>query len=225
MNPDGSRSSIDESISNEHFGSANVIRRVTDMTYVEFRDKHLILNQPVVIGPMLIQDWECTKSWRVVDQQTAAVDQEAHVGVGLEDINPYVSRPNSLHIREEYGHLRVPVDEDGWRCEETLSDVLDQWQNQKGANIYVKDWHLALQLERQSPDSPPFYRTPSLFADDWMNHYYLQKTEDDFRFVVSLHHGQRLSLIHFEYMGPPATQTRLHRDVCIGVSSDFWYRE
>ena len=57
--------------------------------------------------------------------------------------------------------------------------------------MYIKDWHLALQLEQRNKEAgveeeASFYETPGIFKDDWMNRYYRAKTEDDFRFVVRL---------------------------------------
>ena len=48
-----------------------------------------------------------------------------------------------------------------------------------------------------------FYKTPTLFADDWMNAYYTTHTADDFRFV---------------YCGAAGTFTPLHRDVYCSYS-------
>ncbi|KAG8831819.1 hypothetical protein FRC17_002524 [Serendipita sp. 399] len=106
---------------------------------------------------------------------------------------------------DQFGDLVVPVDDDGCRSQKQLREVIQIWRrgDPEGAKLYVKDWHLALQLEKLAAQKEPFYSTPAIFADDWMNNYYLEKTEDDFRFV---------------YMGPAGTFTRLHRDVYTSYS-------
>jgi hypothetical protein len=111
------------------------------------------------------------------------------------------SAPNLTYFRGKYGEFTVPVDEDGCRSERPLHEIIDIWEGKdessgshQGDKIYVKDWHLALQLEKDSAragstasldEHSTFYTIPDIFADDWMNHYYRKNTEDDFRFVVS----------------------------------------
>jgi len=63
--------------------------------------------------------------------------------------------------------------------------------------LYVKDWHLARWVSR-NPAIRPFYTTPHLFADDWLNYHYCTFTDDDFRFV---------------YLGIQGTSTPFHKDV------------
>jgi hypothetical protein len=48
-----------------------------------------------------------------------------------------------------------------------------------GSCLYIKDWHLA----QTAP--LPFYDTPLLFQDDWMNAFYCAEAQDDFRFVYA----------------------------------------
>jgi hypothetical protein len=105
------------------------------------------------------------------------------------------SEPNLDYFRGNYGDFTVPVDEDGCRSERLLREVIDMWEGKdesantdQGCKVYVKDWHLALRLEKESAtsdDASTFYTTPNIFADDWMNRYYRRNTTDDFRFVVS----------------------------------------
>jgi hypothetical protein len=86
----------------------------------------------------------------------------------------------------------------------TLSEVIKGWRN-AGCNatnidqplLYVKDWHLARWVAR-NPAIQPFYTTPPLFADDWLNYHYCTFTDDDFRFV---------------YLGIKGTSTPFHKDV------------
>ncbi|CAG8720236.1 4258_t:CDS:1, partial [Acaulospora colombiana] len=156
------------------------IRRVPNITYDEFRGQHLLPNQPLLIGPALIQDWNCLKDWR--SPQTSSDSNASH-----EQSSEY-SLPNLSFMKNTYGKFIVPVDQDGYRSEKTLGEVIDAWENDRKSaqeeKMYVKDWHLALQLERQQqrPQSNgegeqeeqttvymPFYVTPDIFVDDWMN--------------------------------------------------------
>lgn len=91
-----------------------------------------------------------------------------------------------------------------------FKDVIAQWQKGEGQPLYVKDWHLARSVESHAVPSTafntgftPFYTTPQIFADDWMNAYYTAYTSDDFRFV---------------YVGAAGTFTPLHRDVYCSYS-------
>jgi hypothetical protein len=175
----------------------NRIRRVPNITYDEFRQQHLLPNQPVVIGPELMKDWKCLKHWRLSRRLEDSSSQQEGGGQH--------SLLNLAFMKNAYGDCVVPVDEDGCRSEKRLREVIEIWEREQGDGLeekmYVKDWHLALQLERrehksqdakeetiekQGTEYMPFYVTPDIFVDDWMNRYYLAKTQDDFRFVVRL---------------------------------------
>ncbi|PVG00504.1 Clavaminate synthase-like protein [Serendipita vermifera] len=175
------------------------IRRVPNISYDEFRQQHLLPNQPLLVGPDLIQEWNCLKYWRLPGN---SMDSK-----GSHEMDGECSLPDLPFMKEAYGDFVVPVDEDGCRSEKTLREVIDIWESGQGdaqeEKMYVKDWHLALQLEQKKIECMPFYLTPDIFVDDWMNRYYLAKTQDDFRFV---------------YMGPAGTFTRLHRDVYTSYS-------
>ncbi|KAF7270054.1 hypothetical protein GWI33_016959 [Rhynchophorus ferrugineus] len=77
----------------------------------------------------------------------------------------------------------------------------DYWHNKSDNSpiYYLKDWHLKLQCRNS-----PFYDVPIHFASDWLNEYFLQCLDDDYRFV---------------YMGPKGSWTPLHIDV---FSSYSW---
>lgn len=137
-----------------------------DISYADFRSDHLITNTPIIIGQQLIQNWACLSNWRSTEK----------------DQQNMFSLPNLSYIKEKYGQLKAPVDEDGRRTERQLSEVIDLWDSGAGQGLYVKDWHLALTAPMS--EGKPFYDTPDIFKDDWMNRYYLEKTDDDFRFVV-----------------------------------------
>jgi len=131
------------------------------LLYEEFREKHLLPNKPVIIGPDLVSSWPARTLWTVSNPESS------------------FSHPNFDVLTQRYGDLNVPVDQEGCRSTMLLKDVLDAWRKEEGKNLYVKDWHLA----RQRPQDQ-FYETPDIFKDDWMNRYYCAETEDDFRFVV-----------------------------------------
>ena len=50
--------------------------------------------------------------------------------------------------------------------------------------MYVKDWHLAQKVLNDG--GQPFYDTPDVFRDDWLNGWYRSQGRDDFRFIVSM---------------------------------------
>lgn len=187
----------------------NLIQRVSNISYGEFRTRHLVTNQPVIVGEELIETWSCLQHWRVANSAPAS---KAVASNGLPEENTSFSTcsmPNLAYMRIKYGENTVPVDEDGCRSQKALREVIDIWEQEyqsvhetNVAKMYVKDWHLALQLGTSSEEEP-FYTTPGIFADDWMNNYYRKYTNDDFRFV---------------YMGPAGTFTRLHRDVYTSYS-------
>lgn len=201
----------------------NLILRVSNISYGEFRTGHLLSNQPVLVGEALIDHWTCLKHWRLSDSRVASDEPTTHSS-GERQLSNRSSYPDLEYLRARYGGYKVPVDEDGCRSEMTLLEVLDIWEGKKsprtsnGAKIYVKDWHLALQLEMFGSGGTKddlFYATPGIFVDDWMNNYYRKFTSDDFRFVVC--HALLFLLICIpisQYMGPAGTFTRLHRDVC-----------
>ena len=137
-----------------------VIRRAA-ISYEEFRENHLLPNKPVIIGPNMISSWSARGLWTVSDPEAS------------------FSSPNFDALARRYGDLMVPVDQEGCKSTMLLNNVLDAWRKGEGHKLYVKDWHLA----RQRPEDP-FYDTPDIFKDDWMNRYYCTETDDDFRFVV-----------------------------------------
>ena len=169
------------------------------LSYDDFLASYLLPNKPVIIGPSLIQSWPALHSWR---------HDEATI--------------NWSYLCEQYGHLEVTVadcstrDFSDQRREQMLfRDVVSLWQQGSGRTLYVKDWHLARAIssslspsspfssQHSTADAPPFYHTPDIFRDDWMNVYYSTCTTDDFRFV---------------YVGAAGTFTPLHRDVYTSYS-------
>lgn len=180
----------------------NDIPRVADVpSYVDFLESYLKPNTPVIIGSALVKDWPALHLWTC----------EAEDG----------SRTiNWAYLAEHYGQCEVSVADcsisdafGNLECETAfIRDVVAKWQEGRGHDLYVKDWHLprtvepykssaSLSSEYTSPAA--FYTTPDIFRDDWMNSYYTTFTPDDFRFV---------------YCGAKGTFTPLHRDVYCSYS-------
>jgi hypothetical protein len=100
------------------------------------------------------------------------------------------SQPNLEYFRANYGDQIVSVAKcssraysDQEREERPLREVIDLWKSGNGKGLYVKDWHLAKFVRENG--CPPFYETPQIFRDDWMNAFWEEQGKDDFRFVVS----------------------------------------
>lgn len=174
--------------------------------YKSFLEKYLIPNRPCLIRRGLIDDWAAFQSW------TSLHDE--------------VSYPNLAELKTSYGHLVVSCIE--FQAGDVLStsnsdeyssthecipfsEVIERWERslpatipkQSGTKIYVKDWHLPKIVEGADDRPCPFYSTPEIFQDDWMNAYYIAQTQDDFRFV---------------YIGQGGTYTALHSDVYASYS-------
>ena len=163
-------------------------------SYEEFYREFLLPNIPVVFSKSLTDLWPARQLWTAPNSAEICWD----------------------YLLEQYGDLEVAVancaDVDSLGNQERdmmrFREVLQLWKAGKGQSLYVKDWHLAKQLETVhidpvvDPDAS-FYTTPDVFRDDWMNAYYIAHTNDDFRFV---------------YMGAQGTFTPLHRDVYTSYS-------
>ncbi|KAI0362125.1 Clavaminate synthase-like protein [Trametes cingulata] len=156
--------------------------------YSEFLQHYLLPNKPVIVGPALVGSWPARNLW------TGA---EGSIDWGF--------------LKSEYGHFEVTVADcstrefsDQRREKMLFRNVVDLWTAGEGQSLYVKDWHLARALATSTSSAhEPFYTTPDIFRDDWMNAYYSAHTEDDFRFV---------------YVGAAGTFTPLHRDVYTSYS-------
>ncbi|GJE99471.1 cupin-like domain-containing protein [Phanerochaete sordida] len=193
---------LDKGSKAQSSSSSGTIEKLLDPpTYEEFLECHLKQNKPVIIGRRLIEGWPALQEW------TQSSTSEA------DDISMEI---NWGHLSEAFGDQDVSVSDcsqadsfGNLECESAkLKDVVTKWQKGDGQSLYVKDWHLARSVE-SAPSSTrrtgtvPFYTTPTIFADDWMNAYYTAHTSDDFRFV---------------YVGAAGTFTPLHRDVYCSYS-------
>ena len=183
-------------------GPTSIAKLTRAPSYAEFLETYLIPNKPVIIGSDLIKDWLALQEWTVP---------------ALPDAPGASAKINWKHLTDTYGHQHVSVSNcrecdsfGNLECETLpLHSVVSEWEAGNGQDLYVKDWHLARSIEaslesESAPSMPlPFYTTPDIFKDDWMNAYYTQHTSDDFRFV---------------YVGAAGTYTPLHRDVYCSYS-------
>ena len=158
-------------------------------TYVHFLGNHLINNRPALIGQDLTETWPGFQLW-----------ENSSDGGEI----------NWNYLVNAYGGQTVTITDcrvpstDPCTEDTTLSEVIRGWlgaENDPAKKdqplLYVKDWHLARWVSR-NPAIQPFYTTPYLFADDWLNYHYCNFTDDDFRFV---------------YLGIQGTSTPFHKDV------------
>lgn len=168
----------------------------TPPSYSHFLREHLQKNQPCLISSDLVISWPALSLW--VDSQ------------GDPSATGY-SQPNLDYFRDTYGDQIVSVARcssrdfsDQEREERPLREVIDLWKSGNGNGLYVKDWHLAKSTREKG--YPLFYETPQIFRDDWMNAFWEEEGEDDFRFVVSKPHGNILTIFErifsiWEYRG------------------------
>jgi hypothetical protein len=179
-------------------------------TYPHFLHEYLQKNKPCLISSDSVSSWPAFALW---------VD-------GLKDVSSCpaatdYSQPNFDYLREKYGDQVVSVARcssrafgDQEREDRPLREVIDLWKCGHGKELYVKDWHLAKSVRGKG--YPPFYTTPQIFQDDWMNAFWEEEGKDDFRFVVSERRCCILDNVsdEIQYMGAAGTFTPLHRDVC-----------
>ncbi|KAF8519376.1 Clavaminate synthase-like protein [Hysterangium stoloniferum] len=162
-------------------------------SYAQFLQDHLQDNKPCLICPNLISEWPAISLWT---ETRDASFSGSEVSLRWD------------YLLEHYGDEIVTVAKcgsrsfsDQERTEHPLREVIGLWKSGLGKDLYVKDWHLAKSEHQKG--KPPFYETPDIFRDDWMNAFWEQEGKDDFRFV---------------YMGPAGTFTPLHRDVYTSYS-------
>jgi len=158
-------------------------------TYTEFLNNHLFKNRPALIGKDLVESWPAFDLWGG-DSDRDNINWDYLVNV--------------------YGTQTVPVTNcrapstESCTEEAIIGEVIRRWlsagddaANKEQPLLYVKDWHLARWVSC-NPAAQPFYTTPCLFADDWLNYHYCTFADDDFRFV---------------YLGIQGTFTPFHKDV------------
>ncbi|KAL1491713.1 hypothetical protein ABEB36_012270 [Hypothenemus hampei] len=146
-----------------------------ELSYEEFFENFMSKNRPCLIRN-ISNNWESTAKW-VIN-----------------------GKPNVAYLREQYDHTQVTIYNcseryyNSQKCQEgTLEQYLKLWEKDNETVYYLKDWHLKLQCKNDN-----FYEVPIYFASDWLNEYFIQCRNDDYRFV---------------YMGKQGSWTPLHTDV------------
>jgi hypothetical protein len=144
-------------------------------SYSQFRREHLLKNEPCLITADLVKSWPAFALWVTSPKELSP------------SYSP--SQPNLDYICTHYGDDVVPVAicssrsfSDQERQERPLREVIGLWKSGDGKGLYAKDWHLAKSVRKKG--CPPFYETPQIFRDDWMNAFWEEEGKDDFRFVV-----------------------------------------
>ncbi|XP_050307624.1 2-oxoglutarate and iron-dependent oxygenase JMJD4 [Anthonomus grandis grandis] len=144
-------------------------------TYSDFFRNYLLQNTPCIIKNISL-NWSATKNW-------------------LKN-----GEPNIDYLQEKYGNTKVMIYDcsdryfNSQKCKESnLHEYLDIWRSSSETLYYLKDWHLKLQHRQDE-----FYQVPIFFSSDWLNEYFTNCLDDDYRFV---------------YMGLKGTWTPLHADV------------
>lgn len=151
-----------------------------DCSYAHFRQHHLLPNEPCLISPSLVDDWQIK---RRVTRADGALDWDYL----KENFGLYAAVCVDCEGRSECG--------DGDEVEvRTFGDLLELWEQGRGRTKYLKDWHLPLlvyhEVERLEKGKgkervrEELYEVPQLWLDDWMNEWEGSEGDDDFRFVV-----------------------------------------
>lgn len=144
-----------------------------DISYDDFFQQYMQRNRACVIAD-LPNDWHSYQHWTVAESGALDVDYIRQKLANRLPDNDNV--PVADCGREHFNsHAKLTM---------RLADYLDYWQKrsfddkQPQRLLYLKDWHL-----RQTLTGYEFYRTPSLFASDWLNEYLVDGGADDYRFV------------------------------------------
>ncbi|KAI8885983.1 Clavaminate synthase-like protein [Backusella circina FSU 941] len=155
-------------------------------SYQSFLEKHLKPNIPALIGPALTKEWKARKEWVVAND--------------TQDEQSPRYKPNYDYLRQKYGATKVQVARcnkrhftDQERSEMTFTEFSLLWHGKEPCDYYLKDWHFVKALPEEK-----VYTVPDVFKDDWLNEYWLSKSDDDYK---------------FSYMGGDTTFTPLHADV------------
>ncbi|WWC63674.1 uncharacterized protein I303_106279 [Kwoniella dejecticola CBS 10117] len=176
-----------------------------ELSYQDFLYNHLIPNQPFILSPVSTSTWSASSNFRIPIPSST------------------VSTPNLAALRR-YAHHVVPVANtlqqqfsEFERIERPLGEVLDLWERGEGNGLYVKDWHLMAEIERDGRGVEEVYEVPECLRDDWLNPPYTPDsrlpTSDEGKFYASTSTSTSTSDFRFTYLGPPLTYTPLHRDV------------
>lgn len=153
------------------------VKHVKSLSYIEFFDKFMFKNLPVLINGIADQ-WECM-NW-TTNSPDCGINFEYLAKKIDQNQNVPIANCNKVYFNS-HEKLEIPFVEflNYWR---TRHDEQDECSKDL---LYLKDWHL-----RRSQPYYHFYTTPAYFASDWLNEYCEENNCDDYRFV---------------YMGPKGT--------------------
>lgn len=161
-------------IPNEYSDIIAIDRLQADaISYDAFFQRYMLRNRACVISG-LPNDWHSYQQWIVAESDDLNVDylRKELANRLPDDGNVPVADCGREHFNS---HAKLTM---------RLAEYLDYWQQRSSDDeqpqrlLYLKDWHL-----RQSLADYDFYRTPSLFASDWLNEYLVDGGVDDYRFV------------------------------------------
>jgi hypothetical protein len=130
-----------------------------EQSYAYFRDHHLVKNEPCIFTPSLVASWPAA---------TWTLDT----------------------LQELFGHheLSLSFCLDGQTTTSTVSELVEQFKQGGAQDLYARDWHLPLNVLREGGIEAIerlVYTVPEVCKDDWMNAYWAEGGQDDFRFIVS----------------------------------------
>ncbi|CAG9826136.1 unnamed protein product [Diabrotica balteata] len=159
----------------------------SDLSYGSFFNDFMLLNLPCIIKG-ITRNWQCLKCWITENNALNFEYFEEHYGMDM--VQVYNCQERFYNTQKSYS------------C--CFRDYLNNLKDKPNVLIntsyeYVKNWHLQLNHPEER-----FYEVPIYFASDWLNEYYVNCLDDDYRFV---------------YMGPNGTWTPFHVDV---FSSYSW---
>ncbi|KAL3824869.1 hypothetical protein ACJIZ3_020898 [Penstemon smallii] len=166
-----------------------------ELSYVEFAQKYLSKNQPVILTG-LTNDWRACRDWVSDDGKPDLRFFSAHFGSSIVQVAECGTREFT----------------DQKRVEMSVSEFTDRWLEDSGSDdsqlLYLKDWHFV----KEYPEYIA-YSTPMFFRDDWLNLYldkYRMHDDPD----TNLEKNEIIcSDYRFVYMGRKGTWTPLHADV------------
>eukprot|EP00112_Aurelia_sp_Birch-Aquarium-sp1_P006289 Seg1697.5 transcript_id=Seg1697.5/GoldUCD/mRNA.D3Y31 product="JmjC domain-containing protein 4" protein_id=Seg1697.5/GoldUCD/D3Y31 len=157
-------------------------RIASNATLEEFQKSYLQPNRPCILSAEFTKEWKGSQNW---------VDE--------------FGMPDFTYLAANFGKSNVPVancSKKHYNAHEKkemlFGDFLSAWEHSLSANdqsflLYLKDWH----CQREFPNYRA-YEVPKYFKSDWLNEWFDQGEQDDYRFV---------------YMGPKGTWTAFHADV------------
>lgn len=169
---------IDSSINSEIIYNYNSVNNIevldsTNVSYDFFFRNFMLPNIPCIIQNCCT-NWKCSKLW-IIDAKNLNISylQEKY---GLDSVFVYNCK-EKYYNSQKYKTIKFKDYLSGPKND----DISTSFPRSE----YLKNWHLKL---NHCDDN--FYEVPIFFASDWLNEFYIENTNDDYRFV---------------YMGPNET--------------------